>query len=169
MPKWDSLDIGRDWNRIKEIEEAYFEFPWTKKDFAKCLVQQEVSGVIAKLNGELCGYMVYELQKEYVYLLNLAVHPNYRQKGIGTGMIEKLTDKLSPRRRTHIFLEIRETNLTAQVFFRSLGFKAIDTLRNFYDDNSEDAYLMEYQYKPENERLRDLVAEAIKHTAPAAL
>jgi ribosomal-protein-alanine N-acetyltransferase len=41
-------------------------------------------------------------------------------------------------------LEVRETNLPAQLFFRSLGFRAISVLKDFYQDTTEDAYLMHY-------------------------
>ena len=43
-------------------------------------------------------------------------------------------------------LEVRETNLAAQLFFRSLGFRAVNVLRNYYDDTPEDAYVMQYRY-----------------------
>jgi ribosomal-protein-alanine N-acetyltransferase len=43
-------------------------------------------------------------------------------------------------------LEIRETNLSAQLFFRDAGFRAISVLRSFYDDTPEDAYLMQFRY-----------------------
>ena len=56
--------------------------------------------------------------------------------------------KLSNQRRTRIVLEVRETNLAAQVFFRSMGFRAVSVLRDFYDDTTEDAYLMQYRYRP---------------------
>jgi ribosomal-protein-alanine N-acetyltransferase len=39
---------------------------------------------------------------------------------------------------------VRETNLPAQLFFRSLGFRAISVLKDFYQDTTEDAYLMHY-------------------------
>jgi ribosomal-protein-alanine N-acetyltransferase len=42
-------------------------------------------------------------------------------------------------------LEVRESNIDAQLFFRSLGFRAISVLRGFYDDSAEDAYLMQYR------------------------
>ena len=63
-------------------------------------------------------------------------------------MVNKLVSKLSNQRRTRILLEVRERNLPAQVFFRSLGFRAISVLRDFYEDTIEDAYLMEYRYQP---------------------
>ncbi|MEM9368527.1 MAG: ribosomal-protein-alanine N-acetyltransferase RimI, partial [Planctomycetota bacterium] len=52
-----------------------------------------------------------------------------------------------------IMLEVRETNLEAQLFFKQLGFKAISVLRDFYDDAAEDAYLMQFRYQPTAEEL----------------
>ncbi len=63
-------------------------------------------------------------------------------------MLAKLTAKLSLHRRTRILLEVRETNLAAQLFFRHQGFRAVSVLRDFYDDTTEDAYLMQYRYRP---------------------
>jgi ribosomal-protein-alanine N-acetyltransferase len=62
-------------------------------------------------------------------------------------MLTKLVGKLSNQRRTRIMLEVRETNLSAQVFFRHNGFRAISVLREFYEDTPEDAYIMEYWYQ----------------------
>jgi [ribosomal protein S18]-alanine N-acetyltransferase len=52
---------------------------------------------------------------------------------------------LSIERRDRILLEVRERNLPAQLFFRSLGYRAISVLKDFYEDSTEDAYLMQYQ------------------------
>jgi len=81
--------------------------------------------------------------------LNFAVAEEIQKRGVGRRMIEKLTGKLSSQRRNRIMLEVRETNLAAQLFFRRLGFRAIAVLRDFYDDTTEDAYLMQYCYRPE--------------------
>ncbi len=62
--------------------------------------------------------------------------------------IQKLISKLSHQRRNRILLEVRETNLAAQLFFRDAGFRAISVLRDFYDDTTEDAYLMQFIYQP---------------------
>ena len=64
-------------------------------------------------------------------------------------MVAKLVSKLSYDRRTRITLEVRETNLDAQLFFRNQGFRATSVLRNFYDDTPEDAYFMQYLYQAE--------------------
>lgn len=64
-------------------------------------------------------------------------------------MMEKLVGKLTPERRSQIALEVRETNLPAQLFFRSLGFRAVTVLKDFYQDTTEDAYLMQYTWHEE--------------------
>ena len=60
-------------------------------------------------------------------------------------MVAKLISKLSSHRRTRITLEVRETNLAAQLFFRTQGFKAMRVLRTYYEDSGEDAFLMQYR------------------------
>jgi ribosomal-protein-alanine N-acetyltransferase len=84
-------------------------------------------------------------------VLNFAVHPEFRRRRVGSAMVNKLIGKLSQQRRNRILLEIRETNLDAQLFFRDSGFRAISVLRDFYDDTTEDAYLMQYRYRAEDE------------------
>jgi ribosomal-protein-alanine N-acetyltransferase len=64
-------------------------------------------------------------------------------------MIAKLIAKLSSQRRSRIVLEVRETNLAAQLFFRENGFRAVSVLRAYYEDTPEDAYMMQYRYRAE--------------------
>ena len=66
-------------------------------------------------------------------------------------MLDKLAAKLSPERRNRIVLEVRERNLPAQIFFRSLGYRATSVLKDFYQDTTEDAYLMQYSLQAAEE------------------
>jgi ribosomal-protein-alanine N-acetyltransferase len=104
--------------------------------------------MVAEHNERVVGMMIYELHKNRLHILNFAVHEQMRRRGIGGQLIRKLISKLSPQRRSRIMLEIRETNLAAQLFFRDVGFRAISLLRDFYEDTTEDAYLMQYRYVP---------------------
>jgi len=90
--------------------------------------------------------MIYELHKTRLQVLNFAVHPDYRRQGIGRQMVAKLAGKLSSHRRTRIALEVRETALSAQLFFKVQGFRATDLLREHFEDTGEDAYLMQYLF-----------------------
>jgi ribosomal-protein-alanine N-acetyltransferase len=60
-------------------------------------------------------------------------------------MIAKLVLKLNEQRRKGLLLEIRERNMTAQLFFRACGFTAVSVMRDFYEDTDEDAYLFQYK------------------------
>ncbi len=90
------------------------------------------------------GFMIYELHKSMLRILNFAVGTDYRRCGIGRQMVQRLIDKLSQQRRREIVLEVRETNVPAQLFFAENGFRAVTVLRKHYDDTCEDAYYMRY-------------------------
>jgi ribosomal-protein-alanine N-acetyltransferase len=140
--------IRRDMPEVLTIEGQAFEFPWSEDDFVRCLRQRNCIGMVAEHNERVVGFMIYELHKNRLHILNFAVHEQLRRRGIGGQMIRKLISKLSPQRRSRIMLEVRETNLSAQLFFRDVGFRAISLLRDFYEDTTEDAYLMQYRYVP---------------------
>ncbi len=140
--------IRRDMPEVLAIEAASFEFPWLEDDFIRCLRQRNCIGMVAEHDDRVVGFMIYELNKSRIQVLNFATSPVYRRRGVGTQMIGKLVGKLSSQRRTRISLEVRETNLPAQLFFRQSGFRAVSVLRDYYDDTPEDAYLMQYCYQP---------------------
>ncbi len=139
--------IRRDMQEVLAIEAESFEFPWSEEEFIRCLRQRNCIGMVAELNDQIVGYMIYELHKNRLHVLNFAVDTTGRRQGVGAKMISKLIGKLSPQRRSRILLEVRETNLAAQLFFRAQGFRAVSVLRDFYDDTTEDAYVMQYRYR----------------------
>ncbi len=145
--------IRRDMAAVLDIESQCFEFAWSEEDFIRCLRQRNCIGMVAEEDDKVVGFMIYELHKTRLHILNFAVGADHRRKGIGNAMIAKLLGKLSHERRNRIMLEVRETNLEAQLFFKNVGFKAISVLRDFYDDTVEDAYLMQFRYQPSAEEL----------------
>lgn len=139
--------IRRDMPEVLDIEQKSFEFPWSEDDFIRCLRQRNCIGMVAEHEDRVVGFMIYELHKTRLHVLNFCVCPEYRRRGIGAQMVAKLVSKLSNQRRTRIMLEVRETNLDAQLFFRSANFRAVSVLHSYYDDTPEDAYLMQYRYQ----------------------
>jgi ribosomal-protein-alanine N-acetyltransferase len=131
---------------VLAIEKESFEFPWSEDDFLRQLRQRNSIGMVADIDDKVAGYMIYELAKSRLRLVNMAVAPEIRRQGIGTQMIEKLASKLSRERRSQVALAVRESNLPAQLFFRDCGFKAVNTLRHHYDDTPEDAYDMRLRF-----------------------
>ena len=143
--------IRRDMADVLEIERASFEFAWSEEDFLCCLRQRNCIGIVAEHNQQAVGFMIYELHKSRLRILNFAVKPEHRKQGVATQMVNRLIDKLSQQRRKEILLEVRETNLAAQKFFSKQGFRALGVLRGHYDDTTEDAYIMQYRLTSERE------------------
>jgi ribosomal-protein-alanine N-acetyltransferase len=136
--------IRRDMREVLEIEQEAFEFPWSDEDFTRCLRQRNCIGMVAEAGDAVVAFMIYELHRNRLHVLNFAVTRSHRRLGVGTRMMQKLIGKLTPDRRSRIVLEVRETNLPAQLFFRTMGFRAISVLKDFYQDTTEDAYLMHF-------------------------
>ncbi len=143
--------IRRDMPEVLAIEGSSFEFPWLEDDFIRSLRQRNCIGMVAEYEDQVVGFMIYELHKSRIHVLNFAVTPEYRRSGVGSQMLAKLTAKLSTQRRSRIILEVRETNLPAQIFFRENGFRAVSVLHSYYSDTPEDAYIMQYRYRPERQ------------------
>jgi ribosomal-protein-alanine N-acetyltransferase len=141
--------IRRDMPEVLHTEQESFEFSWTEEDFLRCLRQRNCIGMVAEQGEKVVGFMIYELHKSKLHILNFAVHPACRRAGIGNQMVAKLISKLSNHRRTRITLAVRERNLAAQLFFRSQNFRAVRVLRGYYEDSGEDAFLMQYAFAGE--------------------
>ena len=154
--------IRRDMPEVLQTEQESFEYAWTEEDFLRCLRQRNCIGMVAEQGEKVVGFMIYELHKSKLHILNFAVHPAHRRAGIGSQMVAKLISKLSSHRRTRITLEVRETNLAAQLFFQKQGFKAVRVLRSYYEDTGEDAFLMQYKI---NEETMDDADETAGHMA----
>ena len=136
--------IRRDMPEVLAAEQDSFEFAWTEDDFLRCLRQRNCIGMVAEANDRIIGFMIYELHKNRLHLLNFAVRASARRAGVGGQMVQKLIGKLSSHRRSKITLAVRERNLAAQMFFRGQAFKATRVLRHYYEDSGEDAFQMEH-------------------------
>ena len=148
--------IRRDMPQVLDIEKGAFEFPWSEDEFVRCLRRRNCIGMVAEGSygsGRVLGFMIYELHKTRLHILNFAVAAEARRHGVGSQMVDKLIGKLSSQRRTRLSLEVRETNLAAQLFFKQSGFRATSVLRDFYDDSPEDAYVMQYRHRSDADDL----------------
>ena len=140
--------IRRDMPEVLEIESQCFgSFAWDEDDFLNALRHRNCIGMVAEHKDAVIGFMVYELHKTQLHLLNFAVLPKHHGQGVGDAMVIKLVGKLSPKRRERITCEIRESNLSAQLFFRAQGFVAVSIMRGFYTDPpcDDDAYIFEFR------------------------
>jgi ribosomal-protein-alanine N-acetyltransferase len=136
--------IRRDMPEVLAIEHSSFEYPWCEEEFLRVLRQRNCIGMVAEHGERILGFMVYELHRNKIHVLDFATHAEFRRRGIGRQMISKLVGKLSVQRRNRIALYVRETNLPAQLFYRVMGFRATEVSREHFADTGEDAYAMLY-------------------------
>src|SRR5208337_3365688 len=115
--------IRRDMPEVLAIEHASFEYPWCEEEFLRVLRQRNCIGMVAEHGERIVGFMIYELHRNKIHVLDFATHGEYRRRGVGRQMIVKLVGKLSSQRRNRISLYVRETNLPSQLFFRIVGFR----------------------------------------------
>ena len=137
--------IRRDIPEVLAIERERFEFPWFEEDFSLCLRQRNCTGIVAEVGDRVVGFAVYELNRLQLRILNFAVSSEFRKQGVGRQMVNWLSDGPHCHRIKTIVLDVRETNLGGQLFFRSMGFRAIAVVVDYYNDSAEDCYAMEYE------------------------
>ncbi len=142
--------IRRDMWAVVTIEAASYSLPWEEADFLRCLRQRNCIGMVAEQDNRVVGYMVYELHKPKLHLLNFAVDPAERLQGIGTSMVGKLKNTLASHRRNYMTLAIDERNDGGLMFFKGQGFQAVKVLHDYYDDRDSDAILMRFDLPKEN-------------------
>ena len=135
--------IRSDMREVLVIEESSFAEPWNEDDFVRRMRERNCIGMVAEVGGRVVGYMIYYLKKSSLDVTNIAVHPEFRRKGIGTAMLDKLKRKLSMQRRQRLTLQVADYNLRAQVFFRACGMLATGINPQAYSDGS-DAYQFEF-------------------------
>ena len=67
--------IRRDMSDVLSIENESFEFPWSEQDFIRCLRQRNCIGMVAEVDDQIVGFMIYELHKTRLHLLNFLRKP----------------------------------------------------------------------------------------------
>lgn len=138
--------IRRDLPAVLDIENACFASPWSEDDFIQQLRGRNIIAHVAEAErDDICGFVVYELHRRTIEILDIAVHPDCQGGGIASQMVDKLKGKLNPDRRDQIQIPVRETNLTAQLFLRSQRFFCEDILPDIYWDTHESAYLFRFE------------------------
>ena len=139
--------IKRDLPAILRVEQACFADPWTAKDFRGLLMSSEHNNVCQVIEHGDCliacvvGYMIYSYQPGAIEIVNVAVHPAWHRRGLGSKMVAKICSKLSARWPVAI-ANVHEGNLPCQKLLGSLGFVATAVLRRHFGEH--DAYRMEW-------------------------
>jgi len=141
--------ISRDQPRCVEIDAACFPLGrrWDAKHFADVLRMRNCIGYVADRGVDHKidvpdAYVIYELHKKSLVILALAVDPLIQREGLGRLIIDKLKAKLMQGNRRELIVHVHERSTSAQLFFRAMGFMAVEIVRDHYDDG--DAYEMRF-------------------------
>jgi ribosomal-protein-alanine N-acetyltransferase len=134
----------RDLNAIEEIERRSYPTPWSRSMFASELAKPSsiCLGAFDGEGGDLIGYLIISRYVDAWHVMNVAVAPEHRRRGIAQAMLRRLFEMTESDSRRGYTLEVRVSNKGAIDLYERLGFKARGIRRGYYTDNREDALIM---------------------------
>ena len=135
-----------DLGEIEEIERRSYPTPWSRSMFAGelakpssiCLGAFEADAE----DGALVGYLIVSRYVDAWHVMNVAVDPDQRGRGVATMLLERLFDLTAADARRGYTLVVRVTNRKAIQLYERLGFSSRGVRRGYYTDNREDALIM---------------------------
>lgn len=133
---------------LLKIETFNSERFWGETDFLQIISNPMIQGYVATRYNKAIGYVMYEFSDDSIEMLNLAVDPDSRHRGIGRLLIQKLQHQASEL-NLGLYAYVRESNLPFHKFLKATGFEAIDVWADHFQDEwagldrpeVEDAYL----------------------------
>jgi [ribosomal protein S18]-alanine N-acetyltransferase len=125
---------------VISIERRSFPTPWSLAMFVLELSKPSGICLAAEDEGRLVGYLVCARYDDVWHLMNVAVHPDRRRRGIATELIERLFEEAGEGAR--FTLEVRVSNESAIAMYKRFGFRSAGRRRSYYHDNGEDALIM---------------------------
>ncbi|HET9870905.1 MAG TPA: ribosomal protein S18-alanine N-acetyltransferase [bacterium] len=131
-----------DLDQVVAIERASMPSPWSRELFEEELRRPLAHYFVMEVEGQVAGYMGYWQAPEEAHIINLAVAPEFRRRGLGREMIERCVDYAAGRGSRLATLEVREGNQAAQALYEKCQFRSIAIRKQYYSDNLEDAIVM---------------------------
>jgi [ribosomal protein S18]-alanine N-acetyltransferase len=125
---------------VLAIERRSFQTPWSLAMFVLELSKPSGICLAATTDDGLLGYLVCSRYADVWHLMNVAVNPGRRRRGVATELIERLFEEAGDGAR--FTLEVRVSNAPAIEMYRRFGFRSAGRRRSYYHDNGEDALIM---------------------------
>jgi ribosomal-protein-alanine N-acetyltransferase len=141
----------QDIDQLMTIEELCYEHPWPREAFEEEIEQADIgAGIVAEDEGLVVGFLTGMMVVDEFHLHNMAVHPDFRGRGIGRELIVAVESMCREKDFRRILLEVREDNEIARHLYLRMGFESVGTRTNYYGPGQH-AYLYTKQLKPESE------------------
>lgn len=128
--------------QIAALEKQCFSDPWSEVSVRSELSNPLSDWLVAEEDGKLIGYVGSQSVPPEADVMNLAVAPEWRKKGIGRALMTALIAQLHSRGITALFLEVRVGNIPAQNLYRGLEFVEVGRRPKYYVNPTEDALIL---------------------------
>ena len=133
--------------QVAALEELCFRDPWSENSVASEL-NNPLSYWLVALEGEqVAGYVGSQTVLGETDMMNIAVHPDHRRKGVAEGLINALVEGLKARESHSLTLEVRSSNAPAISLYEKLGFARIGLRKNYYRNPKEDALILRKEWE----------------------
>lgn len=126
---------------LLEIERAAFPDPWSEASLAEELTS-DLPPLVAEEAGVVRGYLCLLAGPGERHVTNLAVHQDWRRRGLGKRLLESAIRAAKNDSCRHLFLEVRPSNEPARRLYSSLGFVELYRRRGYYIKPSEDGLVL---------------------------
>ena len=127
---------------IAELEKLCFSDPWSENSIAYELTSRLSYWLVAQEDGIVVGYIGSQSVLGESDMMNVAVHPEHRRKGIAEALIHALSQGLKDRGNVCLTLEVRASNDPAIALYEKLGFSQVGLRKNYYRNPKEDALIL---------------------------
>lgn len=128
--------------QIVTIESCSFPSPWSQQAFLNELQNKFAVYFVAIHDGRLVGYAGMWLFAGEAHVTTIAVHPDFRRRGLGKMLMQTLIGYARGQGADTMVLEVRPSNIPAINLYNSLGFRNIGWRKNYYIETREDALVM---------------------------
>ena len=129
-------------SQIAELEKLCFSDPWSEKSIETELTCRLSVWLVALEGEQVVGYVGSQTVIDESDMMNIAVHPNFRRRGIAETLVAALEDALRQRGSRALTLEVRDSNVAAITLYEKLGFSQVGLRKNYYRNPREDARIL---------------------------
>ena len=134
-------------SQVAQLEAICFSDPWSENSVASELRNPLSLWLVALEGGKGAGYIGSQTVLDETDMMNVAVHPDYRRRGIGEALIETLVAQLKARNSRCLTLEVRASNAPAIALYEKLDFAQIGRRKNYYRNPKEDALILRKEWE----------------------